>query len=228
MKRTTFVMSMAAVTCFLWSNSVFADASSSSSIAGGNMPSPENVPKDKRTDLTGGQQGVPDEYASDPLPQARLKEIKDSKWLNQPVFSPQGEKLGTIKKLLKGDKSEEIDYVFLEVADSKSARPMRWSQFQQKGDKLTLNMNKDQLLPMVNRTDVKDMSPDLAMYMDEIEQKREEPKPFVGPGDGRGTNRPVPSSGGMGEDQAAGNLGTRGAPPGPAPQFENEAGKKKQ
>ncbi len=229
MKRTTLMMiTMTALTCFLAAGTAQADSSSASSIAGGGMPSKEKIPSDKQTDLTGGAKGVPDEYASDPVPQGRLKEVKDSKWLNQPVFNRQGEKLGTIKKLLKDDKGHDIEYVFFEVADSKSARPMRWSQFEQKGDKLTLNMTKEQLLPPVNRTEVKDMSPDLAMYMDEIEQKRSEPKPFVGPGDGRGTNRPVPSAGGMGEDQAAGNLGTRGAPPGPAPQFENEAAKKKQ
>ncbi|HET7438484.1 MAG TPA: hypothetical protein VFJ56_03230, partial [Nitrospira sp.] len=103
-----------------------------------------------------------------------------------------------------------------------------FSQFQENGDKLVLNATKNELLPNVNRTEVKDMSPDLAMFMDEIEKKRAEPKPFVGPGDGRGTNRIEPSSGAMGEEKAAGNLGDRGGPPGQAPGFKNEAAKPKE
>jgi len=114
----------------------------------------------------------------------------------------------------------------LEIAGSRQARPMRFSQFQQQGDKLVLNMKKDDLLPSIDRTDTKDMSPDLAMFMDEIEQKRSESKPKVGPGDGRGTNRPDPSSGPMGEDKTSGNLGPRAEPPGQAPGFEGDARKK--
>ncbi|HJT20490.1 MAG TPA: PRC-barrel domain-containing protein [Nitrospira sp.] len=228
MKRTTLMITMAAFTCFLAAGTAQADSSSASSIAGGGMPSNEKIPSDMRTDLSGGEQGLIDEYATTPVRQGSLTEVKDSKWLNQPVTNAKGEKLGKIIKMMRDGKTQNIEYVFFHVADTKYARPMRWSQFEQKGDKLMLNMTKEQLLPPVNRTEVKDMSPDLAMYMDEIEQKRAESKPFVGPGDGRGTNRPVPSAGAQGEDRAAGNLGDRGAPPGPAPQFENEAAKKKQ
>jgi len=221
------LISMAILTCFVANGPAAADSSSGSSIAGGNTPTTDKMPKDKQTDLTGGQQGIPDEYSTTPVRQGSLKEVTDSKWLNQPVTNKQGEKLGTIRKVLKDEKTQNIEYVFFEVADSRSARPLPWSKFQQNGDKLVLNSTKEELLPSVNRNDVKDMSPDLAMFMDEIEQKRAEQKPFVGPGDGRGTNRPVPSAGAQGEDAAAGNLGDRGAPPGQAPGFENEAGKKK-
>lgn len=229
MKRTALLI-LAAVwlMSFVASYPAAAEPSSSSSIAGGNTPSSDKMPKDKQTDLTGGQQGIPDEYSTTPVRQGSLKEVTDSKWLNQSVTNNQGEKLGTIKKVLKDEKTQNIEYVFLEIADSRDARPMKWSQFQQNGDKLVLNAKKEELLPNVNRTESKDMSPDLAMFMDEIEQKRAEPKPFVGPGDGRGTNRSVPSTGAQGEDKAAGNLGDRGGPPGQAPGFENEAGKKKQ
>lgn len=206
---------------------VLADSSSGSSNVGGNMPSPDRIPQDKRTDLTDGQKGVPDEYATTAVRQGSLKEVQDSKWLNQPVTNKQGEKLGTVKKILKDEKTQNVEYVFLEIADSHQARPMRWSQFQQQGDKLILNMKRDDLLPSISREDTKDMSPDLAMFMEEIEQKRSEPKPQVGPGDGRGTNRPEPSAGPQGEDQAAGNLGPRAAPPGRAPGFEGEAQKNK-
>jgi len=203
-----------------------ADSSSGSSNAGGGMSS-ERMPQDKRTDLTEGQKGVPDEYSTTPVRQGSLKDVTDSKWLNQTVTNKQGEKLGTVKKVLKDEKTQDVEYVFLEIADSHQAKPMRWSQFQQQGDKLILNMKKDDLLPSIDRTDTKDMSPDLAMFMDEIEQKRSEPKPQVGPGDGRGTSRVEPSAGPMGEDKAAGNLGTRGAPPGRAPGFEGDAQKNK-
>jgi hypothetical protein len=206
----------------------WADSSSASSNVGGGMPSPDKIPQDKRTDLTGGQAGVPDEYATTPVRQGSLKEVTDSKWLNQTVTNRQGENLGTIKKLLKDEKTQNIEYAFFEVVDSRYARPMKWSSFEQKGDKLVLDATKADLLPSVNRTDTKDISPDLAMYMEEIEQKRAEPKPKVGPGDGRGTNRVAPSTGPQGEDSAAGNLGDRGGPPGPAPGFENDAQKRKQ
>jgi hypothetical protein len=205
-----------------------ADPSNASSNVGGGMPSPDKIPHDKQTDLTKGQGATPEEYSTEAVQQGSLKEISDSKWLNQSVSNKQGQKLGTIKKVLKDDKSQKIEFVFFEVADSRYARPMRWSQFEQQGDKLILNMSKEELLPSVSRADVKDMSPDLAMYMDDIESKRSESKPFVGPGDGRGTNRVAPSTGPMGEEKAAGNLGDRGGPPGAAPGFENEAHKKAQ
>lgn len=228
MKNTTLFIATAMLMYFVANGPAAADSSSGSSIAGGNTPSSDKMPKDKRTDLTGGQQGIPDEYSTTPVRQGSLKEVTDSKWLNQTVTNNQGEKLGTIKKVLKDDKTQNIEYVFFEIANSRDARPMKWSQFQQNGDKLVLNAKKEELLPNVNRTESKDMSPDLAMFMDEIEQKRAEPKPFVGPGDGRGTNRVEPSSGAMGEEKAAGNLGDRGGPPGQAPGFKNEAAKPKE
>lgn len=205
---------------------VLADSSSSSSIAGGNMPSSDPMPKDKRTDLTGGQQGVPEEYATEPVAQGRLKEVKDSKWLNQEVTNRQGEKLGKITKVIKDDKTQKEEYVFMEIAGTREARPLPWARFEHSGGKITLNAKKDDLLPSINRKDTKDLSPDLAMFMDQIEERRSEPKPKVGPGDGRGTNRPDASAGAMGEDSAAGNLGPRAEPPGRAPGFEGDAKKK--
>jgi sporulation protein YlmC with PRC-barrel domain len=227
-RKTGSVMGiMIAAACLLSPQGTFADSSSGSSNAGGNMPSAERIPQDKRTDLTEGGKGVPDEYSTTPVRQGALKEVTDSKWLNQQVTNKQGEKLGTVKKVLKDEKTQDVEYVFLEIADSHQARPMRWSLFQQQGDKLILNAKKDDLLPSIDRSDTKDMSPDLALFKDEIEQKRSEPKPQIGPGDGRGTNRPAPSSGDMGEDRVSGNLGPRGAPPTQAPQFEGEGQKHK-
>lgn len=228
MKKSKVSGIIIAAVCLLGGGPMaLADSSAGSGgNVGGNMPSSDRVPQDKRTDLTGGQKGIPDEYATTPVRQGPLKDVTDSKWLNQSVTNKQGETLGKVTKVLKDEKTQDIEYVFLEIAGSRQAKPMRFSQFQQQGDKLVLNMKKDDLLPSIDRTDTKDMSPDLAMFMDEIEQKRSESKPQVGPGDGRGTNRPVPSAGPMGEDRTSGNLGPRAAPPGQAPQFEGDAQKK--
>ena len=224
MKRTALlILAAMLLMSFVASYPAAAEPSSSSGIAGGNTPSSDKMPKDKRTDLTGGQQGIPDEYSTTPVRQGSLKEVTDSKWLNQPVTNNQGEKLGTIKKVLKDEKTQNIEYVFFEIADSRDARPMKWSQFQQNGDKLVLNAKKEELLPNVNRTETKDMSPDLAMFMDDIEQKRAEPKgssgqsPSGDPGSLSGAST-------MGEDQVG---ATRTPPPTPAPGFKHEGEKKK-
>jgi sporulation protein YlmC with PRC-barrel domain len=220
-------MIIAAVCLFGGGHIALADSSSGAGgNVGGNMPTPDRVPQDKRTDLTEGKQAVPDEYATTPVRQGSLKEVKDSKWLNKTVTNKDGEQLGKVTKILKDEKTQDIEYAFLEMTDSRHAMPMRWSRFQQQGDKLMLNVKKDDLLPNIDHTDSKDMSPDLAMFMEEIEQKRDEPKPKVGPGDGRGTNRPAPSAGPMGEERSSGNLGPRGAPPTEAPQFEGEGQRK--
>lgn len=227
MKRTTLFIAALLVSVGLVSlgvsNQAAGDSSSASAIAGGNTPSPEKVPHDKQTDLTGGQQGVPEEYANEAVAEGKLKEVTDSKWLNKPVTNMQGEKLGTITKVIKDDKTQKIEYVILQVSDSQTARPLPWGRFQEKGDKLTLNATKQELMPTVNRTEVKDMSPDLAMFMDDIEQKRSEPKASGG----RPSGDPGSLSGAatMGEDQAG---ATRSAPPTPAPGFKHEGEKKTQ
>src|SRR5215204_1244160 len=217
-------MVLAATLCWLGGAQVsLADSSSTSSNAGGNMPSQGAIPQDKRTDLTGGQKGIPDEYATTPVRQGSLKEVTDSKWLNKEVTNNQGEKLGKITKVLKDEKTQKEEYVFMEIAGTRDARPLPFARFQESGDKITLNAKKDELLPSVNRTDTKDISPDLAMYMEEIEQKRGEQKPKSGAP--LGTDRPVPSAGPMGEDRTQDNLGPRAAPPGQAPQFKGEGQK---
>lgn len=175
---------------------------------------------------SGGQQDIPDEYANTPVRQGSLTEVKDSKWINQPVTNKQGEKVGKVAKVLRDEKTQKIEYVMIEIRDTPYARPMLWSRFEQREDKLVVNATKEELMPSVSQKDSKDMSPDLAIYMNEIEKKRAEHKPKVGAGDGRGTNLPVPSTGEMGEDSAAGNLGPRGASPGDAPGYEGE-GKKR-
>jgi PRC-barrel domain len=225
MKRTALPIAAAVLMSFVMNGpAAAADPSSSSAITGGNMPTKENIPKDNRTDLTGGQQGIPDEYSTTPVRQGSLKEVTDSKWLNQPVTNKQGENLGTIRKVLKDEKTQNIEYVFLEVADSRTARPMQWSKFQQDGDKVVLNMKKEELLTNVNRNESKDMSPDLAMFMDDIEQKRSEPKGTAGQNPA-GDPGSLSGAATMGEDQVG---ATRSAPSTPAPGFKHEGEKKKQ
>jgi len=226
MKSTMLtIMTMALLTCFLTTGPVpvLAEPTGSTTMGGGNMPSPENVPKDKSTDLTGGQAGVPDEYSTTPVRQGKLKEVTDSKWLNQTVSNPQGEELGKITKVLKDEKTQNIEYVMFQMKDAQSSRPLPWSRFQQSGDKLTINAKKDELFPAGSSKDAKDMSPDLAMFMDEIEQKRNEPKPSGGV---RPPGEPQTFSGAttLGEDEAA----SRPATPRPsAPGFEHDASKGK-
>ena len=224
MKTTMLTMMiMALLTCFVTTGPVLAEPTGSSTIAGGNMPSPDKVPQDKKTDLTGGQQGVPDEYATTPVRQGKLKEVTDSKWLNQPVMSSQGEKLGKITKVLKDEKTQDIEYVMLQADEAQASRPLPWHRFQEKGDKLVLNATKEELHSSAN---AKDMSPDLAMFMEEIEQKRDEPKGTIGGPHDRPAGEPGSFSGATthGEEQ----VGSRPAPPAPsAPGFENEGAKGK-
>ncbi len=228
MKTPSISRIVLAVTICLFGGAsiALADSSSGSSNAAGGLPAADRVPQDKQTDLTGGHKGVPDEYATTPVRQGSLTEVTDSKWLNKEVTNKQGEKLGKITKILKDQKTQKEEYVFMEIAGTRDARPLRWAQFEQRGSDVILNSKKDDLLPSINRTDTKDMSPDLAMFMDQIEEKRAESKPQVGPGDGRGTNHPAPSTGDMGEDKAAGNLGPRSSSPGEAPGFEGDGQKK--
>jgi sporulation protein YlmC with PRC-barrel domain len=225
MKNRMLCVVVAASVLLIANGFAFADGSNTSPTLGGGNSSPDSIPKDKRTDLTGGQQGVPDEYANTPVRQGSLTEVRDSKWINQSVTNKQGERVGKVTKVLRDAKTQKIEYVVLEIANSRHARPMLWSRFEERGDKLVLNATKEELVPSISSKDGKDMSPDLAAFMSEIEKKREEPKPKVGPGDGRGTNRPEPSTGAMGEESAAGNLGPRGGPEGEAPGYEGE-GKK--
>lgn len=223
MQRTTLSIAAILLMSFVMSGPAAADSSSASAIAGGNTQSPEKVPHDKQTDLTGGQQGIPDEYSNTPVSQGRLKEVKDSKWLNQPVTNQKGENLGKITKVLRDDQTQKIEYAILQVSESQTARPLPWGRFQEKGDKLMLNATKQELMPPVNRSEVKDMSPDLAMFMDEIDQKRAEPKGSSGQ---RPAGDPGSLSGAatMGEDQSG---ATRTPPATPAPGFKHEGEKNK-
>ena len=111
MKTTMLaIMILALLTGFVTTAQVLAEPTGSSTIAGGNQPEPNKVPQDKRTDLIPGQPiGPNEEYATTPVRQGKLKEVTDSKWLNQSVTTSSGEKLGKITKVLKDEKTQNIE-----------------------------------------------------------------------------------------------------------------------
>src|SRR4029078_13209745 len=112
MKTTMLTMMiLALLTCFVMTGPVpvMAEPSGSTSMARGGVPSPEKIPHDKQTDLTPGQPGVPDEYATTPVRQGKLKEVTDSKWLNQPATNTQGEQRGKITKVLKDEHTQNLE-----------------------------------------------------------------------------------------------------------------------
>ena len=106
---------MALLTGFLTTGPVWAEPTGSSTIAGGNSPDAKKVPQDKRVDLIPGQPiGANEEYTTTPVRQGKLQEVTDSKFLNQQVTNGQGEKLGKITKVLKDEKTQNIEYVMHE------------------------------------------------------------------------------------------------------------------
>jgi hypothetical protein len=201
--KTSSIRTLIIATICLFSGAgiALADSPSGTSRTGGGTPSPDAVPQDKQTDLTGGKKGVPDDYATTPVRQGSLIEVTDSKWVNKDVTNKQGETLGKITKILKDQKTQKVEYALLEIAGTQDVRPLPWARFNEQGDRVTLNEQKEALLPSVNREDTQDISPDLAIFMNEIEQKRAERKPQAAPD-------------------------PRGALPSPAPGIEGE-GKKK-
>jgi len=175
---------------------------------------------DKATDMTGGKSGLVEEYADTPVRQGKLQEVRDSKWLQKSVQGPQGETLGKVTQVLKDQKTGDIEYVVLMPNDSKTALPLRWSQFQQKNnDQLQLNMKKEDLKTALNTTSAKDMSPDLEAYMNQLNQVRSEPN--IGRSKGSATSAPA-SVGPMGETQTShgGASGPQAMPEGKAPGLE--------
>ncbi len=188
---------------------------------GAGTGSPTEPPKiDKKTDLTGGQQGVPEGYADTPVRQGKLVEARDSKYADALVHNAQGEAIGKIKELLKDTQTNEIEYAVFVPNDSKRPIPLRWSQFQTKNDKLQLTLKKEDYQNVVRMNSSKDQSPDLKEYMDQINQVRSAP---TTPGTSGIPGQKGPdATGSMGEESVGGGgmSGTSGLPPGKAPGFE--------
>jgi hypothetical protein len=170
-------------------------------------------------DMTKGQGSLPDHYDVQPVQRGQLKDEKGG-MLDHVVKNQQGETVGTIQKLIKDTKTGKIEYAVLELADSKYQLPLQWSLFKQQGDKLTIKATKDDLRAPLNSELVKDHTPEISQYMNQINAVRKDP---TGGEKGIGiTNQPA-SAGSMGEENVGGGgpAGTRALPPqGQAPGFE--------
>jgi hypothetical protein len=189
---------------------------------GQGMNQPGGGSIDKRSmDMTGGKAGVPENYDVVPVRQGELKDEKGG-MLDHQVINPQGEKLGTIEKLMMDKKTGKIEYAVLELADTKYHLPLQWSLFKQQGDKLVLKATKSDLQPDVNSNLTKDHSPEISQYMKEMNSVRQNP---TGGQTGIGITDQPAGVGSMGEDKAGGGgaAGTRALPPqGKAPQLEGD------
>lgn len=199
-----------------------SEPTGSSTIGSGSTNPTEAVTPDKKTDLTGGQAGVPEGYADTPVRQGKLIEVTDSKFKGAEVFNTQGEAVGKIKEVLKDKQTNEIEYVVFTSKESNRDMPLRWSLFQTKGDKLQLKLKNEEFQNTVRMNSSKDQSPDIKEYMDRINQARSQSVPNQGGNPGLPGQRGPDATGSMGEDTVGGGgmSGTSGLPPGKAPQLE--------
>jgi hypothetical protein len=199
---------------------VLSEPTGSSTMGSGSTTPTQPVTPDKTTDLTGGKAGIPEEYSDTPVRQGKLIEVSDSKYLNSPVYGSKGEELGKIQKVLKDKETGDIEYVMFVTSWSQRAMPIRWSQFQTKGDKLQIKLKKEDLQNDVTMNSDKDMSPDIKEYMGALNQARSAPTTSGNPGI-PGQKNPN-AAGSMGEDSVGGGgpSGTSALPPGQAPQLE--------
>jgi sporulation protein YlmC with PRC-barrel domain len=202
------------------SGPVMSEPTGSSTIGSGSTNPSEAVTPDKKTDLTGGKSGIPEEYADTPVRQGKLEEMKDSKYLNATVYSTSGEEIGKIQQVMKDKTTGDIEYVVFVSNESKRAQPIRWSQFKTKGDKLQLTLKKEDIQNAVPMSSSKDKSPDLQEYKDKMGQVQAAPTAPGNPGI-PGQKNPN-AAGSMGEDSVGGGgpSGTSALPPGNAPQLE--------
>lgn len=198
----------------------FTEPTGSSTMGSGSTQPTQPVVPDKKTDLTGGKSGIPEEYSDTPVRQGKLVEMKDSQYLNASVYSTNGEEIGKIQQVMKDEKTGDIEYVVFVSNESKRPQPIRWSQFKTKGDKLQLTMKKEEIQNALPMSSSKDKSPDIQEYKDKMEQVREAPTVPGNPGlpGQKGSG----ATGSMGEESVGGGgpSGTSGTPPGQAPGFE--------
>jgi hypothetical protein len=214
---------MTVVVLLLMPNWVLAQASGGAGdMSGQKMNPPKSSLEHQAIDMTGGKQGVVGKYDVVPVRRGELVDEEGGP-LDQVVKNRNGETLGTIEKLLKDTKTGKIEYAVLELEETKYQLPLQWSQFKQEKGHLTLNVSKKDLYPVTSSIYSKDMSPDVAHYMDEINKVRSQPKPKVGDPAAGGTDRPS-SAGTMGEATVGGEgpSGTPALPPGGAPGHEGD------
>ena len=197
----------------------FSEPTGSSTMGSGSATPTQPVHPDKKTDLTGGASGIPEEYADTPVRQGKLEEVKDSKYLNASVYSTSGQEIGKIQQVMKDKVTGDIEYVIYVSNDSKRPQPIRWSLFQTKGDKLQLTLKKDETQNAVPMSSSQDRSPDIQEYKDKMGQVQAAP---TAPGNPGIPGQKHPNAvGSMGEDTTGGGgpSGTSALPPGKAPGF---------
>lgn len=193
--------------------------SGSSETADKSISKPPNPVESQATDMIDRQGSSARKYDVVPVRVGKLVDEKGGP-LDHVVKNKKGETLGTIEKLLKDTKTGKTEYAVLELAETKEQLPLQWSQFQQEGGKLTLNASRKDLYPAASSSYSKDMSPDIAQYMDQINTLRSQPKPKNSQ---KGGDSGVPSgTGPMGESSVGGGgpSGTNPLPPGQAPGYE--------
>lgn len=193
--------------------------SESSDGSGNSKSKPSNRLEGQATDMIDKQGSIGSKYDVVPVRVGKLVDEKGGP-LDQVVKNLKGETLGTIEKLLRDTKTGKTEYAVLELKDTKEQLPLQWSQFKQEGGKLTLNASRKDLYPVASSSYSKDMSPDIAQYMDEINTLRSQPKSKSGQ---QGGNAGAPSgTGPMGESSVGGGgpSGTNPLPPGQAPGYE--------
>lgn len=139
--------------------------------------------QEQATDMTDRQGELRGKYDVVAVRRGELVDAKGAP-LDQVVRNKKGETLGTITNLLKDVKTGQIEYVVLEVADTKYQLPLQWSQIYRESGKLILHASKGDLNPTNSSAYAKDLSPDLSHYMNEINQVRNHPKPKSRPGQG--------------------------------------------
>src|SRR5688500_15829027 len=87
---------------FSTGTSAFSEPAGSTTMRPGNdSPTQPVLPE---TELPGGKAGVSEPQADDSVPQGKLEEVEDSKYLNVTVYSTNGEEIGKIQQVFKDTK----------------------------------------------------------------------------------------------------------------------------
>ncbi|MFO0773379.1 MAG: PRC-barrel domain-containing protein [Nitrospiraceae bacterium] len=129
---------------------------------------------DRSTDLTGGQAGIVEEYATTPVRQGKLIDETTNTLLNREVLDAKGTKLRSIHRVMKDEATGDIEYAVVDFDDADYFIPVRWSQFEENGDALVVTLREWQLTRAIAVTSPEDQSPELDHYMEQVEKVRAE------------------------------------------------------
>ena len=175
-------------------------------------------------DMTGTQKTTAGEYAVLPVQRGELKDVTHDSRVGEEVKGKGGQTIGKLEKLIMDTKTNKIEYGVVSMEDG-VLMPFPWSNFKiSREGEVRLNVTPEQLAPIRDIEESKDLSPDVKKIVKDMQSKMGNP---IQPGLGVQKQGPA-SGGGQGEDSAAtgGPSGPRADPPGTAPGFEG-AGKKR-